>query len=344
MKKLFIFAAALFLFGAADAQTTLEEILPLLQKQDKTTLEVENIANTFVMSKDPNLTFASGAALVQSPPSKESAMRFLNLIISSQDGLKKIFSSVILVAMDQKYIELLAMLEDAVKSQDPMIRAYAATACIIIDPQRTDLADQAFALYPFSKAFALKAFNSIYPKPEKIISGAKKASASSSYLTRSGAAEVLGDLGSEKEQKTLFKMLKKEDNTMATSAIARAIARHPQAAVKEAKKCLSAKSNTAYAFGCSLTVGFMTDKGLPLIKEGFASKKADERANALRATSVMANVLSDPNAIFSTDINMDRQNLKELIPAVIQLSLKDPDNYVKGQAESAILELKKLLK
>lgn len=330
---------------ALRAQETLQDILPLLQKQTKTAAETANITNVFIDSRDVNLTFASGAALVQNPPPAENITRFLNLLISSQDGLKRVFASVILVAMDQRLVELLPMLEEAALSQDPMIKAYASSAAARLAPAKTIYSDDVFALYPFSKNFSLAALNAMYKTDKKLLSAAKKAAQAKNPLSRAGAAEVLGDFGSEKEQKTLFKMLKKEDNVLASSAIARAIARRPAAAVQEAKKCLNAPSESISAKNCSLTIGFMTDKGLPLIKEALTSPNAPARANAARAAAVMANVLSDENASsYSTDVDFDKKALRALLPVIAQMSEDDTAPAARTQASAALKEFSKILK
>lgn len=199
-----------------------------------------------------------------------------------------------------------------------------------------------FALYATDKTLALSALDRVYETDAKLLSGAKKFSSSASPKTRMGAAGILGDYGGVKEQKVLFKMLKKETEPAVSHAIARAIARHPVEAQAGVAKCLGAKPGQ-YATGCILTAALLTDKGIPVIKEGLASRKTAVKANSIDAAKLMLDFLSIPDApLISTNPEADKRALKELVPLLSVLT-DDKDKNVAGKADAALERFARLL-
>ncbi|WP_428897922.1 HEAT repeat-containing protein [Parelusimicrobium proximum] len=325
----------------------LKSALPLLQKQNKTMTDVENILNLFLSSRDEDVVFAAGAALASAPPTGASEGRLLNVLISSDDGLKKIFASVILTAMGRSYPELNIILEEGIKSKDNILHGYSCASYIIINghkPEQKDCVYYALGLFPYDKTFALSSLMSVYKKNESVYNFVRKAGSYDSAFVRAAAAQMMGDSGTEKDLDTLAKMLKKEKDPEVLGAVAQGLAKYPIRAVKESAKCLDAKADTEYALGCTLMLGLIPAEGMGVIESGLTDKKANVRANSARSASVMANMLSGPSAaVYSNDVEFDKEMLKYMIPKIITMSKYDTDAAARKHAETALKEMYKVL-
>ena len=74
MKKLLLLILSFCLTGVVQAATpTLQTVLPLLQKHQRTAAENQQVLSLFRTAKDPNIIFAAGASLVKIPPQKNPA-------------------------------------------------------------------------------------------------------------------------------------------------------------------------------------------------------------------------------------------------------------------------------
>ena len=69
-KLTFLLTAALFAALNVSAQTSLQNALPLLQKNNRSASENQRVLDLFRTAKDPDTVFAAGASLVKTPPAK----------------------------------------------------------------------------------------------------------------------------------------------------------------------------------------------------------------------------------------------------------------------------------
>ena len=155
---LVLFAAPLF------AQNSLQQALPLLQKPTRTPQETQQVLTLFRTSQDPNTVFAAGASLVRIPPAKTSEPALVSQIMRQDDPLKSAFSAVILTSMGSVYEELSPLLQDAMHTQDPVLRAYVAAAYGLINPEDATHTKDIVRLYIFDEKFAQRALNLDRPR------------------------------------------------------------------------------------------------------------------------------------------------------------------------------------
>lgn len=339
-KTIFTLLAAVLLTNPAVAQT--QKTLPLLQKGSRTLQENQTVLNLFRTSKNPAEVFAAGASLVRLPPPEQQEPALFNLVLQSQDPLKKLFAAVILTAMGNNYEELLPMLADSAHSQDNALSAYAATAHTIIYPQNTQYADQVVNMYIYDEAFAQRAMNLISGGDKQTLKYLKQAAANTDVKVRAAAAAWLGDLQTKEAAKFLLKRAKKELESEACSALAVALAKNSNYTLEETLKNLRQDYDTPQANTYALALGFMAGNAINGIKHGLEDKNANTQINAARAAAYMAGVLASPQAgEYSNDPNFDKSLLKTLVPQLNILS-KRGGNAAKIYADNALYQMTQL--
>lgn len=325
------------------AQTDLTRILPLLEKGTRTAEENRKVLDIFYRSNQDSLTFAAGASLVRIPPAPAHEAALFNILIKSDDALKQVFASVIIVAMGGVHEELLPILQEAADSTDPAIRAYAASAFTLLNPKEKGYADSVVNLYIYDNALAERAMNALASSPSDAFKYIRKASQSQDEQIRAAAANWLGDLRSKDAVKTLLKMAKKETQAQVSSAIAVALAKNKEQTLTECVKNLNRNYTTTQANTYALALGFMTGSAIDAIKQGLLDEKINVRINAARAASYMANVLgSDQADLFSTDKAFDIHLLKGLSPRLSAI-IKTDNPSVKVYADNALKQIAKLI-
>ena len=208
------------------AQTPLAQALPLLQKQNRTAAENQQILQLFRTAKDPDTVFAAGASLVKTPPAKVQEPALFNIVLRAGDGLKQTFAAVIITAMGSRHDELISVLQPALAGQDTVLRAYAAGAYGLLRPQDKTYTDDVVRLYAFDPAFAQRAMNSLTDSPSQLLTYLKQASAAPAASTRAAAAAWLGDQHTAACAKQLLKRAGKETDPAVTTQIATALAKN----------------------------------------------------------------------------------------------------------------------
>lgn len=339
-KTIFTLLAAALFTAPAGAQT--QDTLPLLQKGSRTLQENQTVLNLFRTSKNPAEVFAAGASLVRLPPPAQQEPALFNIVLQSQDPLKKVFATVILTAMGNNYEEFLPMLADSAHSQDNALSAYAATAYTIIYPQSTEYADQVVNMYIYDEAFAQRAMNLISNGDKQTVKYLKQAALSPHVKVRAAAAEWLGDLQTKEAAKFLLKRAKKELESEAGSAVALALAKNSGYTLEETLKNLRQDYDTPQANTYALALGFMTGNAINGVKQGLEAKDTNTQINAARAAAYMAGVLASPQAgEYSNDPDFDKNLLKTLVPQLSILS-KRGGNAAKIYADTALYQMSKL--
>ena len=202
-KATFLIAAALCAAMTVSAQTQLKKALPLLQKNNRSAAENQQVLNLFRTAKDPDTIFASGASLVKTPPSKIQEPALFNLILKGDDPLKQTFAAIIVTAMGSAHEELLPVLEGALESKDALLRAYAAGAYGIVNPEDKTHVQEVVLLYIYDPSFAVRSMNLLAEEPKHLFKYLKQASTSANEQTRAAAASWLGTLHSEDAAKQL---------------------------------------------------------------------------------------------------------------------------------------------
>ena len=344
MKKIIftLFLAVILSGNVFAATSTLKNALPLLQKTNRTAAENQQVLQLFRTSTDPDVIFASGASLVRLPPAKAQEPSLFNVILRSDDLLKKTFAAVIITAMGSAHDELTPLLQEAIKGKDPVLRAYAAAAYTIIEPQ-TDYTNDIVRLYIFDPAFAARALNVACGKEKTPFKYLKQASQSTDEQLRAAAAYWLGSLHTTAANKQLLKLAKKESSPDVQASLARALAENRQDTLSTLVSGLRKNHESAYANTCALALGFMTGNAVEPLRQALLSKNLQERINASRAAAYMANVLVNPEtARYSSDRKFDIYLLKGLI-APLNVVANSTNDTEKLYAENALRQIEKLM-
>lgn len=345
MKKtvlMLFFALCLSASSRAAEGDGLSAVMPLLQAKTRTAAQNQQVLNLFVTSKNPDTVFAAGASLARIPPAASQEAKLLNVIIKDSDVLKKVFASVILTAMGRTHEELSPLLRNAAASQDRAVRAYAAGAYSILNPQTTPYNDEIVNLYIYDPALAQRAMNLLCANEKQTIKRLRRAAASDEAQVRAAAAAWLGDLQNKDAAKQLLKMAKTELNAEASAAVASSLAKNRQWTLEDTAKGLSTRYGAQAASTYALALGFMTGNALEHIKQGLASPDVNVRVNSARAAAYMAGVLASSDAaLYTADKDFDAALLKSLIPALSAMVKKD-NASVKVYADNALKQIAKL--
>ena len=342
-KTTFLLIAALLAAWPASAQTSLQNALPLLQKNTRTAAENQQVLQLFRSAKDPDTVFAAGASLVKIPPAKTMEPTLFNLILKSDDPLKQTFSAVIVTAMGSSHEELIPVLQEALTGKNDVLRAYAAGAYGIINPKDNTYVQNVVLLYIYDPDFAVRAMNLLADGAKTQLKYLKQASAAQDAQTRAAAASWLGTLHSEAAAKQLLKMAKTEDNADVQAALATALAANRTYTLQTVTKGLRQNYQTPAANTYALALGFMTGNAVETLRQALASSNQNEQINASRAAAYMAGVLANPDAFhFSSDRAFDSSLLKSLIAPLKTLALTGNDS-VKVYAENALRQIEKLM-
>lgn len=341
--KITLLAGLFCLNTVAFAQQSLSSFLPLLQAPIRTAGQNQQVLTLFASSKDPNTVFAAGASLVRIPPSSAQEAKLLNIIIKDDNMLKKVFSAVILTAMGSIHPETSSLLQDAIASQDHAVRAYAASAYTILNPQDKNYKEEIINLYIYDPAFAQRAMNLLADDEKETLKYLKDASKSEDGQVRAAAAEWLGDLQSPNAAKQLLKMAKSEQDQQAISAIASALAKNKQWTLQDTVKGLKTRYTQPQAATYALALGFMAGSALEQIKQGLSDENLNIRINSARAAAYMAGVLASPSANqYTLDKPFDIMLLKGLIPQLNAMAKRD-NASAQAYAESALKQIAKLI-
>ncbi len=344
MKKLCVLFALLAVSISAQADgLALQQVLPLLQKNNRSAAENQTVLNLFRSSKNPEVVFAAGASLVKTPPAKTQEPALFNVLLHTQDGLKQTFAAVIITAMGSVHEELAPALENALNGKDPVLRAYAAAAYALVQPQDVTHTADIVRLYIFDPAFAQRALNVQNGKEKNPLKTLQKVSSSDDEQVRAAAAAWLGSLHSAASAKQLLKMAKKESAPDVQAAIATGLAAQREDTLATVSQGLRKNYTSPYANTCALALGFMTGNGIDTVRKNLTSTHKNAPINAARAAAYMANVLSNPNAFaYSSDRAFDIHLLKGLIAPLKALE-KSGNEAEKEYAAHALLQIEKLM-
>lgn len=345
MKKLAVISVFLLgsLWSAQAASPALDKVLPLLQKRQRTAAENQQVLSLFRTASDPEIIFATGASLVKNPPAKVQEPALFSILMRPESALKQTFAAVIITAMGSIHTELSPILEQALTSQDPALRAYAAAAYAIINPQTTAHTPEIVRLYIFDPALAARAMNVLTGKEKSPLPILKKTTTSSDEQIRAATATWLGDLHTQQAAKELLKMAKKESAPSVQAIIATGLAAQRDYTLPLVTKGLQNKPASAYATTCALALGFMPGYATDALRQNLTSTKTNARINAARAAAYMAGVLSNPDAFaYSSDRTFDIYLLKGLIAPLKALALSGSAEE-KTYAENAMRQIEKLM-
>ncbi|OUO56484.1 HEAT repeat domain-containing protein [Candidatus Avelusimicrobium gallicola] len=342
-KTLFLLIAVLVTALNCPAQSKLQQALPLLQKNNRSAAENQQVLTLFRSAKDPDTVFAAGASLVKIPPSKIQEPVLFNLILKEDDPLKQTFAAIIVTAMGDGTEELLPLVQGALESKDPILQSYAAGAYGLLNPEDKAYTSQVVRLYAFDSAFALRAMNRLADNSKQLLKYLKQASSSADAATRAAAATWLGSLHSEDAAKQLLKMAKTETDSSVQTQIAIGLALNRSYTQEETAKGLRKNYTDPSSATYALALGFMTGNAAETIRQGLQSAHKNERINSARAAAYMAGVLSNPDAFnYTSDRAFDTGLLKSMIPQ-LKLLAKTGDDSVKIYAENALRQIEKLM-
>ena len=343
MKKQIICSVIVLACPLLFAQTAnFQAVLPLLQAPNRTAAQNQQVLDLFLSAKQPQVIFSAGASLVRIPPAPIQENRLLNVIVKNSDDLKKVFSAVILTAMGTSHPELSELLQQATASADTAVRAYAAAAYTILNPQTTQYASDIVQLYIYDPAFAQRAMNLLCANDKQMLSYLKVAAAHTQPNVRAAAAAWLGDLQSKNATKQLLKMAKTETDTQVMTAIATALAKNQPETLQSVVDALNANYTTKPATTYALALGFMTGYAVEPIKKSLSHKNLNVRINAARAAAYMAGTLNSEQAsLYTTDKAFDTQLLKGLIPSLAVMYRTDKP-VAQTYADNALKQIAKL--
>lgn len=325
------------------AQTSLTQVLPLLQKPTRTPEQTQQVLTLFRTSQEPNTVFAAGASLVRIPPAKTAEPALVSQIMREGDPLKASFSAIILVSMGSVYDELSPVLKDTLQSQDPVLRSYAAAAYGLLHPEDTSYVQDIVRLYIFDEDFAQRALNLIAKTDKEQMAILKKSSTSAQAQVRASAVAWLGKLHTQEAVDQLLKLAKSEKDPTVQIQIAMALAANPDVTLEGTLKGLSIGYKKPASNTFALALGFMTGNSVGALKNVLLSGKENERINALRACAYMAGVLSNPDGFaYSSDRTFDIHLLKGLIPQISALA-NNGSASEKPYAQNALTQIEKLM-
>lgn len=345
MKKLgtIIVFLAVSILQTQAASPALDSVLPLLQKHQRTAEENQQVLNLFRTATNPEIIFAAGASLVKNPPAKIQEPALFSILMRQESALKQTFAAVIITAMGSIHEELSPLLEQGLSGQDPALRAYAAAADVIIQPQHTAYTPEIVRLYIFDPAFAARAMNVLTGKEKNPLTVLKKTATSSDEQIRAATATWLGALHTEQAAKQLIKMAKKETAPSVQAAIATGLAAERDYTLTTVTKGLRSNPTSPYANTCALALGFMPGYGVDALRQNLTGTNVHARINAARAVAYMAGVLANPDAFaYSSDRTFDIYLLKGLIAPLKALALSGSAEE-KMHAENAMRQIEKLM-
>ena len=344
MKRIFLFLAVLFFSAAAlYAQDTLSPVLSLLQQPVRTPAQTQQVFHLFRAAQDPNTVFAAGASLVRIPPAKVYEPALLNQIINMTDPLKTAFSAIILTAMGSAYEELSPLLQDTLKSQDPVLRAYGAGAYALVNPSDATYTADVVRLYIFDPAFAQRAMNLLTDNAQSLFKILQKTSSDADPQIRAAAAAWLGTLHTQPALTLLNKRARKEKDSTVQTQLAMSLAASPEEALPFITKGLELNYKKPAATTYALALGFMTGHGVSLVKTAILSTRPNQRINALRACAYMAGVLANPDGFaYSSDREFDIHLLKGLVPQITALA-RNGSAEEQTYAKTALSQIEKLM-
>lgn len=345
MQKKFFLLTLSILLGTLfiHAATPLEQALPLLQKNNRTPAENQQVLQLFRTSSDPDTVFAAGASLVKTPPSKAQEPVLFNILLRSSNALKQTFAAVIITAMGSIHEELLSTLSQALSGQDTVLRAYAAGANALIDPSDKTHTDDVIRLYAFDPVLSQRALNALSDTPSQLFNFAKQASAAPDVSTRAAAVAWLGAQHSTQACNQLLKRAQQETDPTVSTQLATALAKNRDLTQAQTAKGLKKNYKTPQATTYALALGFMTGNAVDILRQSLTHKNTHVRINAARAAAYMAGVLSNPDAFaYSQDRAFDIYLLKGLIAPLSALAKAgSPDERM--YAQNALTQIEKLM-
>ena len=322
---------------------SLHEVLPLLQQTNRTPAQTQQVLTLFRTAQDPSTIFAAGASLVKTPPPNTAEPMLVSQIMREGNPLKSSFCAVILTAMGSVYEELTPLLEDALHTQDPVLRSYVAAAYGLVNPEDKTHAQDIVRLYIFDEAFAQRALNLVTQSDKELLDLLKKSSTAADPQLRAASVAWLGTLHTPQATEQLLKRAKKEKDTSVQTMLATSLAANADTTLPEALKGLKLNYRKPAATTYALALGFMTGHSVSGLKEALLSGKTNERINALRACAYMAGVLSNPDAFaYTSDRAFDIHLLKGLI-APINVLAKNGSADEKLYAQTALGQIEKLM-
>lgn len=325
------------------AQETLARVLPLLQKPAPTAQETQQIFHVFRTAKDPNVIFAAGASLVKNPPAKPYEPALFNQILSAQDPLKTTFSVIILTSMGAAYEEFIPLLQEALLSQDPVLRAYAAASYGLVNPTDRTYINDVVRLYIFDPAFAQRALNILSVDANSQWKVLAQASQDKDPQVRAAAAAWISNLHTPQALEQLLKRTQKEKEPTVQTQLAIALAANQEQSLPAAIDGLSTGYRKPAATTYALALAFMTGHSVSALKEAILSTNKNRRINALRAVAYMAGLLSNPEGFaYSNDRDFDRHLLKSLVPQITALA-KNGSKAEQEFAQNALIQIERLM-
>ncbi len=343
MKKIVLFYFALFFFSVSVfAADTLMDVMPLLQAPVRSEAQTQQILQLFSQTQQPDLIFSTGASLVRIPPAQNQENRLINILVKNNHPLKQVFAAVILTAMGTEHTELSDLLQEATASADPAVRAYAASAYTILNPQVTQYSNEIVHLYIYDPAFAQRAMNLISSNASQTLRYLKTAAQSEPAQLRAAAAAWLGDMQNPSAAKQLLKMAKTETDSEVMPIIAQGLAKNQQWTLSKTIKGLKTDYTTSPAITYALALGFMTGNAVEPIKQALLDKNINKRINAARAAAYMAGVLASSEAfLYTNDRAFDVQLLKSLIPLLSAVA-QSGNEQEKIFAQNALTQIAQL--
>ncbi len=343
MKKLLILFLLTLSAAPLRAQTTLNQVLPLLQKPTRTPQQTQQVLSLFRTAQDPNMIFAAGASLVRIPPAQTAEPALVSQIMRQDSPLKTAFSAIILTAMGSVYDELSPILQDVLQTQDPVLRAYGAAAYGLVNPQDTTHTQDIIRLYIFDSAFAQRALNLVAETDKEQFDLLKKAATSADPQLRAAAVAWLGSMHTSQAVELLLKQAKREKDSSVQTQLATALAANPDLSLEGTLKGLQVSYKKPASATYALALGFMTGHSVSSLKDTLLSGKVNARINALRACAYMAGVLANPDAFaYTSDRAFDIHLLKGLVPQISALASNGSADE-KTYAQNALSQIEKLM-
>lgn len=320
---------------ASGSDSAIRAALPILQKSGNMAAVYPQTVNIFIKSKDATVAFAAAAALISSPEGLDRQQNKILGVISAQtqEDYKKTLAVIILASAEAIDSNYTSYLMPALSAEDPVLKAYTSAAYALLIPEtKTRFLQGIISLYGFDKNFALKALENSGLKQKELYSALRNALKNEEEITRTSAAQWIGDSEDKKLLEALFSLQYKDTPTI--SAAANALSSNYILIADKLKRELRSNPQSPQAAIAVMTYGLTGGEHLADIEKGLSSSNTNEQANSARVVLSIAEILQSKKP-FYTNPSLEEQRIKRLIPALGKLENRTKDENVKYYSQAA---------
>lgn len=313
-----------------------KEALPILEKSNNLSSCLTETVVILRNAKDAQTAFAAASALASVPQEITPYQKQLVNIISSpkQPDYKKTLAVIVLASAELLDSNYTSFLEPALYANDPVLQAYAAAAYTMLVPEtKTRFLNGIITLYSFDKNFALSAFAATGLPDKQLYSALKQALKDEKELTRTGAAQWIGDSEDKKSLQSLFKLSYRDASTI--SAAANALALNYNLIQADLKKEMRSNPESIPAAVAVMTYALAGSQRFDDIQAGLESLNANQQANSARVLFSVAEILQSKKPFYG-NAKLEEERLKKMIVPLGKAAAKTKDEKTSSYCDTAL--------